>query len=81
MIKWADLLVLRTGGCAYYTVVCFFKCTMVSAELLWIKKKKQICSFSYPINPFYSLVRSCADTNEIIYYYICSQAYSIVHIV
>lgn len=80
MIKWADLLVLRTGGCAYYTVVCFFKCTMVSAELLWIKKK-QICSFSYPINPFYSLVRSCADTNEIIYYYICSQAYSIVHIV
>lgn len=80
MIKWADLLVLRTGGCAYYTVVCFFKCTMVSAELLWIKKK-QICSFSYPINPFYFLVRSCADTNEIIYYYICSQAYSIVHIV
>lgn len=80
MIKWADLLVLRTGGCAYYTVVCFFKCTMVSAELLWIKKK-QICSFSYPINPFYSLVRSCADTNEIIYYCICSQAYSIVHIV
>lgn len=80
MIKWADLLVLRTGGCAYYTVMCFFKCTMVSAELLWIKKK-QICSFSYPINPFYSLVRSCADTNEIIYYYICSQAYSIVHIV